>query len=128
MELSYFLAQLIGITIAIFSVAGLIRPQLISAAVRDFDHESFSTLAIGMIATGTGVAIVLSHNLWVGDWRVLITIYGWAALIKGTLYMLAPNKLIHMSRMLLRDKMWTRGSLLVCLILGVYLAYKGFGN
>jgi hypothetical protein len=117
-----------GLVLVLFAVAGLVRPQLLSSALRDFDHESFSTLAIGLIAMGAGLAIVLSHNVWDGTWRVWITLFGWGALLKGFAYLIAPQSLIKVSRSLLKSAAWMQGFLVVILILGLYLAYKGFGN
>lgn len=56
-----------------------------------------------------------------------MTLWGWGAFLKGCTYLAAPNVLINTSKSLLRDKSWTRGMLLAALLLGAYLAYKGFG-
>ena len=126
MALSYFLAQLIGLVLALFAVAGLIRPKLISTALRDFDHESFSTMTIGLIGMAAGLALVLAHNVWDGTWRVWITLFGWAALLKGFAYLVAPKWLLGVSRSLLKSESWTRAFLVLVLILGAYLTYVGF--
>lgn len=127
MELSLFLAQLMGLGLIIVSIAGLFRPQLVSAAIRDFDHEAFSTLAIGSLTVFVGLAIVLAHNIWDGTWRVWVTLFGWASLIKGTTYLVAPRFLVRLTRALLQNKAWIRGTLILGLILGCYMAFKGFG-
>ena len=31
----------------------------------------------GLLDADPGLALVLSHNLWAADWRVLITMFGW---------------------------------------------------
>ena len=126
MALSYFLAQLIGLVLALFAVAGLIRPKLISTALRDFDHESFSTMTIGLIGMAAGLALVLAHNVWDGTWRVWITLFGWAALLKGFAYLVAPKWLLGVSRSLLKSESLTRTFLVLVLILGAYLTYVGF--
>lgn len=127
MELSYFLAQLIGIALVLFSVAGYMRPRLITVAMRDFDHESFSTLFVGFTALIGGLAIVLSHNVWDSTWRVWITLIGWAAVLKGFSYLVAPKWLMSVGRSVLKNQSWIRLSLILTLALGIYLAYKGFG-
>ena len=35
----------------------------------------------GVLAFMPALALVLAHNVWVADWRVLITLIGWFALI-----------------------------------------------
>jgi len=37
------------------------------------------------------IAILLNHNVWVGDWRVLITIFGWLAAIGGAQRIIWPQ-------------------------------------
>lgn len=38
-----------------------------------------------------GLIVLLGHNLWVSDWRVIITIIGWLATLKCVSYLLFPQ-------------------------------------
>lgn len=115
-----------GLSLVIYGVAIVVRPGLISRALASIDHESFATLAMGFLGVVAGLAIVLSHNVWDGSWRVLISLYGWAALIKGALYLASPQTVLGMGR-----KVWGGGWAqvlpYVVIALGAFLAYKGFG-
>ena len=42
-----------------------------------------------------GLAVVLTHNVWVADWPVLITILGWLTAIAGAFRLLAPQDAIN---------------------------------
>jgi hypothetical protein len=46
---------------------------------------------IAMFTLPIGLLIVCTHNIWAWDLRVLVTIYGWGSMFKGTLYFLAPQ-------------------------------------
>lgn len=127
MELSLFLAKIMGIVIVAFAGAGLVRPQLIRDALRDFDHESFARLVIGCMAIGLGAVLVLTHNIWSWDYRGLITLFGWTALIKGVSYLVLPKHAVHFTKNMLKSQSQMKVFLVACLILGGYLAYKGFG-
>ena len=35
--------------------------------------------------------LVVTHNVWVADLTVIVTLLGWAWTIKGTLYLLVPD-------------------------------------
>jgi hypothetical protein len=37
----------------------------------------------GYLALLLGLVTVILHNIWIADWRVVITIFGWLSLIKG---------------------------------------------
>ena len=116
-----------GSALVLFAIAALVRPNLINAAIKEFDHESVSTLAIGFMTVIAGLAVVLSHNVWDGSWRTIVTLLGWASLIKGFVYLAAPHYLMRMSHIFLRHTKWMRGYMVAALLLGLYVAYKGFG-
>lgn len=127
MELSLALAKIMGLVVGAFAVAGLIRPAVIRDAIRDFDHESFARLVIGCIAIGAGIAIILVHNVWAKDFRVVITIFGWTMLLKGIGYLVVPKMAVNFTKGMLRSRGQMQIFLLACLALGIYLTYKGFG-
>jgi len=128
MELSNFLAQLFGLTLALFALAGLLRPQFITSAMRDLREGSFSALIAGFVGIFGGLAMVLTHNIWEVSYRGVITLFGWGALLKGFTYIVAPNLLLNTARTFMGTPSRIRATLIVVLVLGFFLAYKGFGN
>jgi len=45
----------------------------------------------GMVATAAGLAVVLGHNVWNGGMLpIVVTLVGWAALMKGITLLLVP--------------------------------------
>ncbi|MFZ2887186.1 MAG: hypothetical protein WA021_05200 [Minisyncoccia bacterium] len=122
-----FLAKIMGIVLIAFSAAGLARPQVVRSAIRDFDHESFARLVIGCIAIGVGAAFVLSHNVWTWDYRGLVTLFGWTVLVKGIFYLVAPKQIHSITKRMLGTESQLKAMLIGCLVVGLYLAYKGFG-
>lgn len=127
MELSYALAKIMGMVVSAFALASLIRPSIIRDAIRDFDHESFARLVIGCIAVGAGVAIVLVHNVWEEDFRIVITLFGWTMLLKGAAYLIAPKMMVTFTKSMLKSRGQMQIFLLACLALGLYLVWHGFG-
>lgn len=128
MELSYFLGQLIGLALTFFVLAVLIKPERIRGAVEDFEKNHFLTYVIGILTMVMGLAIMLSHNVWEMSWRVLITLTGWSAFIKGLLYIASPGTLVTMGRKTLRDTSRMYTFLAILLVVGVFLTYKALGN
>jgi hypothetical protein len=79
-------------------IAGLAGPVLMVLAATEamnLDIWAVSLPAVvylnGMILFGVGLAVVRVHNLWVRDWRVLITLAGWAVMAGGLYRMAAPR-------------------------------------
>ena len=78
-----------------------------------------------------GLTVVLTHNIWVWDWPVLITIFGWMVLSKAVLYLLATPVMNKIATTFIRDSLtgWIRGTGVVIAILGAILVYKtGLGR
>ncbi len=53
-------------------------------------HPSGGALLSGMISLGMGSLIVVFHNVW-SDASVMLTVLGWAFVIKGSLWLLFPG-------------------------------------
>ena len=80
----------------------------------------------GAMAVVAGMFMVLFHNMWVGGWEVIITLFGWAALIKGVLLILAPKAMLGLTKTFIKnDSVFVLWGALV-LILGLVLCYFGF--
>ena len=127
MELSNFLAQLFGLTIAIFAGVAVLQPRLVRVYMKEFGESALLTLFLGMTGIIGGLAVVLSHNVWVADWRVLVTLFGWAALIKGIVLLASPDLLRDIGMSLYSTPQRVRIVLVIMGVLGVYLAGAGSG-
>jgi len=74
-----------------------------------------------------GLIVILGHNLWVADWRVIITLVGWLATIKCVLYLLFPRWsafILNWSDMFLRRYLTVGGAIIAAL--GMLLTFMSF--
>jgi hypothetical protein len=90
MSTETFFALFWGWLTVVVTLMFFIRPK----ALHDVKHlivenRSFG-LAYGYMSLFLGLASVLLHNYWVPNWHVLVTIFGWLALIKGILVIVWP--------------------------------------
>lgn len=123
MDLSNFLAELWGITIVVVSLALFIKPQSLKGLIAESKNEA-TMFVWGVTSLTIGIAMVLTHNVWVLDWRVAVTILGWLTLLKGLDILFLPE---HMRKRW--PKMGRRQWLLVLVFLlffGLAIAYLGF--
>jgi vacuolar-type H+-ATPase subunit I/STV1 len=85
---------------------------------------------VGAIAMVAGLAIVLSHNVWSGGAApVIVTILGWAALIKGLLFLILPPN--AQSGMFIVANHFERLFYLyaaMSIVLGAWMTYEGFAQ
>jgi len=83
MQTSIFLAKLIGPVILLMGLVVVLNPTRVRAMAREMlQGEAFIFFA-GLLSLPIGLALVNTHNIWVWDWRVVITILGWMALLAG---------------------------------------------
>ena len=80
----------------------------------------------GLITFVAGLAIVLFHNIWVLDWRVIITVFGWIALIKGAWLVILPGTLVKVAEAYLKNIKLVVIPWIIMLALGIFLTIKGY--
>lgn len=127
MGLSFFLAQLFGLTLMLFAVIAIIRPVIITVAMRDLRPYSFVMLLAGFIGIFGGIALLLAHPIWEFSWRGLVTLMGLAAVIKGVTYVAFPETLKITGAGFFEGTQRRNTVLVVAFLFGAYLTYKGLG-
>lgn len=95
MENSILLAKFIGPYITLVGIALLFNLKTCRRIMEDFFKNSALVYVTGLITFVAGMAIVLFHNIWVLDWRVIITLFGWNTLIKGGMAYHFPRQFIQ---------------------------------
>lgn len=90
MELSIFIGKLFAIVYLTVGIAALIHRAYFCSVFETMITSPAVLTVISLIALTVGASIVVSHNVWVPDWPVLITILGWFAMIKGMSFLIFP--------------------------------------
>jgi len=82
----------------------------------------------GLMGVTAGLAIVLAHNVWSGGaLPILVTLFGWASLIKGILLLvLSPETESRLFIVGLHYEQHPNLYAAFVLLLGAYLTYAGF--
>jgi len=121
MEISIFFARLWGSFFVIFGLLFIITRQL-GKTIEMTDDRAF-VISTGYITLLMGLVTVILHNIWVADWRVVITILGWSTLIKGITKVGFPET-IHKQAQRFKKKQWV--STIILLLLGALLFWMSF--
>lgn len=126
MSNSIYLARLIGPVAITGGVGVLLDRTAFRAMAAAFIASPPLIFLSGLLTMTAGVATVLHHNLWVSDWRVLITVFGWLAAIGGATRIAVPAHVATVGNSLL-DQAWV-GTLsgLVWLTVGLLLCFFGY--
>ena len=124
---SQFLAQLIGPVLLAGAIGMLANPTGMRAMAHEFLRSPALIYLSGLIVMAVGVAIVLTHNVWAADWRVLITLFGWAAAIGGAFRIILPGQVRKVGEAMLRgSNAVMTGAALVWLAVGALFCFVGY--
>jgi hypothetical protein len=126
MQTSRFLAQLIGPTLLVIGLGMLANREGYRAMAREFLQSRALIYLAGLFALVPGLAIVLVHNVWALDWRLMITIFGWLAVVGGVFRLLAPQHVTALGEsMIARSSSMLAGGIVV-VVLGAILGFHGY--
>ena len=123
MEKSLMIAQFWGIYLVVFCILLLVKPKLLDQFF-SFSEKKDNVISVSFVAIVLGIANIVLHNIWVADWRVIITLFGWIALLKGCTMLLSADKGYYLIKVFKKPvaQIW----LVAMLVLGFFLLYKGF--
>lgn len=124
MALSNYLAEVWGISIVVISLALLVKEKHLKRLFASLETEE-SFFLWGFISFVIGISMVLAHNIWVQNWQVIITILGWASLIKGLLLLFSPEFMKSYAKKI-ENKQWLPIALVVLVFVGLIITYLGF--
>ena len=124
MELSIFLAKVLGLYLIIVPASVLLNRKYLPRIIEEFSRSFALIVLSGFIALVLGLLVVVSHNIWSADWRVMITILGWLTLAKGVFRIFLPHKFSQAASMSARP--WWVVVIVIFIALGGYLTYVGF--
>ena len=126
MQSSLFLARLIGPVMLVIGLAVFANQR----GFRDMAEEFMASRALmflsGLLIMPVGIAIVLTHNIWTADWRVLITIFGWLNVIGGAVRLFAPPFLVKAGRTMLKQPRFTPIAAAIWVVLGLLFCFFGY--
>ncbi|MGL5741608.1 MAG: hypothetical protein ACRCXC_03165 [Legionella sp.] len=119
-----FLATVLGWYLVIVSLLILVRRDIVVTAMKEMIGQRDLMLLVGIITVLIGLLMVISHNIWVMNCSVIVTVFAWLILIGGLFRLFFPDTVY---------KIWNKTidkpeKLIVCgaitLIIGLFLLYK----
>jgi hypothetical protein len=125
-----FLARLIGLYCILVIPSMLLHRQATVDWMTALLNNAALLWVLSVITLTIGLAMVLAHNVWSGGaLPVVVTLVGWATLIKGLLFLFLPSGVeSEFILSALRNPplfyVWMTPSL----VIGIYLTYGGFAS
>lgn len=126
METSIFIAKLLAVYYLTAGVGMLLNGDYYRKEfLKMFDNALFMFYG-GIMALTIGLVMIHFHNFWVKDWTVVITIFGWGALIKGVFLIVFPRS-FNWFKPLFKSKSLIKVMTIAVLLIGTFFAWMGFG-
>jgi hypothetical protein len=126
MELSIFLAKLLGIYMLIVALELAARRHEFEGAVRDFASSKGLIVFSGSVSLILGLAVVIGHPIYEFNFRGLITLLGYLLILRGMWRMAFPTRI--QKKLAVCFHRGYKECLIILIILGIYLTYSGFNQ
>jgi hypothetical protein len=126
MTLTAYVAQLLGLYLALSGVLMIVREQAMMILVPKFVDSPPFLHFLASLRVLIGLAIVLAHTMWIGKLGTVIYLVGWLTLLRGIAMLLLP---VETERRILeffsRGNAWYTTAM-IAIVLGGWLTYAGF--
>jgi uncharacterized protein YjeT (DUF2065 family) len=127
MDLTIFLAQVIGIYLLITGLSALMYPGRVEKATKEFARSHVLPYFDGALALIFGLLVVLTHNVWGENLATtLITALGWIGIFEGATLMLMPQASITSVARKVSGASTAKFLGILALAIGIYLTWFGF--
>ncbi|NKB99983.1 MAG: hypothetical protein GKR90_15995 [Pseudomonadales bacterium] len=121
-----WIAKLISPVLVALSMAMIFKPKHLQETTERFLEDRPLILISGVLAMVAGLATINSHNIWVLDWPVIVTLFGWALTMGGAVRIILPNFVEEVGETMSNRPTMTRLAGIFWGLIGLYLAYKAY--
>ena len=104
----------------------IVTPTNLQETTRRFLADSPLVLISGVLAMTAGLSIVNTHNVWVLDWTLIVTLFGWALVLGGASRVVAPRVVEKVGGAMMDRPTMTRIVGAFWASLGAFLTFKGY--
>lgn len=126
MDTSLLLARIIGPYMLIAAIGLMVNRAGYKRLLDELQGQTLLLLVMGAFTLILGLLMLQFHNIWVSDWRVLITIIGWTITIKGATTMIAPDTIIRFANGFSANQTVLNIHGVLTLLFGAFMSYMGY--
>ena len=124
MDISVFLLKFWGWYCIIFFFVLSFNPKRVKQIVDNIQDARF-LIILSLFAIIIGLLNVLAHNIWEANSKLLVTLFGWLALIKGVILFTFPKQTIKLLKQ--SNIKFIQGVYLLLFFLGMFLLNEAYG-
>ena len=124
---SKLIAAFIGPLLVALGCAMAVNREIFPVIVDQISHDYGLIVLSGVLSLLAGIAIVRVHNVWSGGWQVIVTVFGWLAIVGGLARMWAPQLAGPIADSFAANSAALLIAAVVLVALGGFLSYKAYG-
>ena len=120
-------AAIVSVLILVIGISYLVQAEQWIRLAQELMNEPHRSLPLALLLLVMGLPVIAIHNLWVSDWRVVVTIFGWLLAIKGFGLLVYPQlagKYAGLSESFLIR--YSRAAGVVFAVIGAWLSYQAW--
>jgi hypothetical protein len=125
MDITLLLAQIWGPILFSIAIGLFVSRRFYVKVYKDIESEPLAALTFAIFSMALGVIHVKVHNLWATPEQTLISVLGWALLIKGFVFAIVPAVANKGGKWAARSELLSAGAGIV-FALGLYLLWFGY--
>ena len=110
--------------ILVLAVPMIVTPTRLRETAGRFLANGPSVLISGVLAMVAGLSIDNMHNVWIVDWTLIVTVFGWALVLGGASRIIAPQVVSDVGSSMMGRPTMTRVIGTFWALLGAFLTFK----
>lgn len=126
MEVSIFLGRALGVYLLIISLSMLFNPRVFYNTFQQWSQQPGVITLTAFISIMLGILMVLVHNVWTLDWRIVVTLIAWLILIKGIVRLNFPHAVPKTMTYFEQHHFAYYGLAAFCLLVAIFLLIFSF--
>jgi F0F1-type ATP synthase membrane subunit a len=117
-----------GSTLVTIAAAILLNLASLPELAEQISRDPGVIFLSGILLVVAGLAITRAHNVWAGGWPVLVTVFGWLAILNGLTRMFFPMQLATLAAAMAQRPAAIITDAIVILVLGGFLSFKAYSR
>jgi uncharacterized protein YjeT (DUF2065 family) len=118
--------QILGLTYLAIGLGMSVSRNFYKVMINKMIENEAVLFVTGLLVFVTGYFMVAYHNTWSGGWTIVITVFGWLALLKGLMMVVIPDKSIKLYNSIMISEKQLGFYGVIVFVLGVVLTYLGY--
>jgi uncharacterized protein YjeT (DUF2065 family) len=124
--MAIWISKFLGPIILTLSIPMMVTPSNLQETTKRFLADSPLVLISGILAMTAGLSIVNTHNVWLLDWTLIVTLFGWALVLGGASRILSPQAVERIGSAMMDRPTMTRIMGAFWALLGAFLTFKAY--